>query len=329
MQSSVKIPTFEPTVISIAEKHKEILDESVSRLLTRAENSRGLGVSDLQARVSLSLEKYLLKDTQNPKKPEIKEFVDALNADDLCLIVACENGDETAWEEMVKKFDATVKSAARKISNNAEDAEDLASSIWAELYGLKEKDGKAKGKLSYYSGRGSLAGWLRAVVSQLAVDQFRKQSKFVQIEETREFENLANESSEKDENAGLVTHGESPEEILTRTETNKDVKDALREAMQNLESEDRLILKLYYFDDLKLKDIGQMMGFHEATASRKLVRVQSDLRKSVEKALADKHGWKQDEVKRHLADSASKLDISLEKMFGLMALAVLMQDFFK
>ena len=329
MQSSVKIPTIKPTVISIAKKHKGILEESVARLLTRADNPRGLGLSDLQERVSLSLDKYLLKYKKDPTKTEIIEFIDALNADDLCLIVACENGHDTAWEEMVKKFDATVKSAARSISNNAEDAEDLASSIWAELYGLKEKDGKAKGKLSYYSGRGSLAGWLRAVVSQLAIDQFRKQSKFVQIEETREFENLANESSEKNENLGLVAHGESPEDILTRTETQKDVKDAFREAMQNLEAEDRLILKLYYFDDLKLKDIGQMMGFHEATASRKLFRVQQDLRKSVEKALAEKHGWKQEEVKRHLADSAAKLDISLEKMFGLLVLAALLQDFFK
>ena len=329
MQSSVKIQTIETPVISIAEKHQETLDESVSRLLTRAGNSRGLKLENLRGRVSVSVEKYLLKYEPNPNKNEVKEFVDALNADDLCLIVACENGDESAWEEMVKKFDSTVKSAARKISNNTEDAEDLASSIWAELYGLKEKDGKAKGKLSYYSGRGSLAGWLRAVVSQLAVDQFRKQSKFVQIEEAREFENLANESSEKDENNTLVAHGESPEEILSRTETQKDVKDAFREAMKNLEAEDRLILKLYYFDDLKLKDIGQTLGFHEATASRKLVRVQQDLRKSVEKSLAEKHGWKQDEVKRHLADSASKLDISLEKMFGIFIFAMLMQDFFR
>ncbi|MBX7174790.1 MAG: sigma-70 family RNA polymerase sigma factor [Pyrinomonadaceae bacterium] len=329
MQFSVKIPTFEPTVISVTEKHKEILDESVSRLLMRAGNSRGLQTESLRGRVSLTVEKYLLKDEPNPNKNEIKEFIDALNADDLCLIVACENGDETAWEDLVKKFDSTVKSAARSVSNNSEDAEDLASSIWAELYGLKEKDGKAKGKLSYYSGRGSLAGWLRAVVSQLAVDQFRKQSKFVQIEETREFENLANESSEKDENTSLVAHGESPEEILSRTETNKDVKEAFREAMKNLEAEDRLILKLYYFDDLKLKDIGQMLGFHEATASRKLVRIQQDLRKSVEKGLAEKHGWKQDEVKKHLANSAANLDISLEKMFGLLALTILLQEFFK
>lgn len=188
----------------IAEK---IVDEAIARLLSRAANSRRVTAADLRPRVSATLEKYLLRANETASNAEIKEFIDELRADDLCLILACERGDEAAWNDLVAGFDATVKSAARKISTNAEDAEDLASSIWAELYGLKhDKDGKLKTKLSYYSGRGSLGGWLRAVVSQLAIDGFRKQSKFVQIEENREFENLANESSEKTENLQVIAH---------------------------------------------------------------------------------------------------------------------------
>lgn len=316
-------------MLQVDRKHNSMVEESVARLLARANDSRRLKSENVMPRVSATLEKYLLKDVPNASNAEINEFIDALNADDLCLIIACENGDEAAWGDLVKNFDSTVKQAARKISNNLEDSEDLASSIWAELYGLKEKDGKAKGKLSYYSGRGSLAGWLRAVVSQLAIDQFRKQSKFVQIEESREFENLANESSEKDENTTLTAHHESPEDILSRKESQRDVADAFREAIQGLETEDRLIIKLYYFDELKLKDIGNLLGFHEATASRKLVRVQQELRKSAEKKLAEKHGWKPEEVKKHLAESASKLDISLEKMFGVLIFAIFLQDLFK
>ncbi len=313
-------------MLQVTEKHKTTIDESVARLLGRAGNSRRLQADDILPRVSGTLDKYLLKDSSSVANTEIIEFIDLLQADDLCLIIACENGDEMAWNDLVANFDSTVKHAARKMSNNLEDAEDLASSIWAELYGLKEKDGKVKGKLSYYSGRGSLAGWLRAVVSQLAVDQYRKQSKFVQIEEAREFENLANESSEKDENAILTAHHESPEEILSRQETQKDVADAFKNAIQSIEAEERLILKLYYFDNLKLKDIGNMLGFHEATASRKLVRIQQDLRKLAEKNLAEKHGWKVDEVKKYLAESASKLDLSLEKMFTALVFAAVMQE---
>ena len=196
---------------------EKIVEESIVRLLARAENSRGLEIKDFQPRVFKTLGKYLLRDNENAASAEIMAFIDELRADDLCLILACERGDEKAWEDLVTNFDATVKSAARKISQNNEDAEDLASSIWAELYGLKhDADGKLKTKLSYYSGRGSLGGWLRAVVSQLAIDQYRKTSKLVQIEENREFENKANESSEKTENLNIIAHSENPEEIFSR-----------------------------------------------------------------------------------------------------------------
>ena len=313
--------------MSSVAKHQNTIDESISRLLSRATDSRRLEIRDLQPRISATLEKYVFGDSPKAANSEVKQFVDALSADDLCLIIACERGDEAAWADLVKNFDSTVKSAARKISSNNEDAEDLASSIWAELYGLKERDGKARGKLSYYSGRGSLAGWLRAVVAQLAVDQYRKTSRFVQIEEAREFENLAQDSSENSENSKVVHATENPEEALTRAETQRDISGALRQALSGLEAEDRLIMKLYYFDDLKLKDIGAALGFHEATASRKLVRVQSEIRKSVEKILCEKHGWQKEEVKRHLAETASKLDLSVEKLFVFLILAALVQEF--
>lgn len=310
-----------------AEKNKKTIGDAVLRLRARAANARDVSAGDLRTRVDSALQKYLLKDDANAEHHQVVSFIDEIRADDLCLIIACERGDEKAWEELVANFDSVVKSAARKISANSEDAEDLASSIWAELYGLRQDaDGNKKSKLAYYSGRGSLAGWLRAVVSQLAVDQYRKQSKFVQIEEAREFENLAEESSNHSGNDLVVHHGQNPEELLSEKQTAGDVSAALRTAIDALEAEDKLILKLYYFDDLKLKDIAATFGYHEATASRKLVRIQSDVRKSVEKELKKNHGWSDGEVKKYLTDAASKLGVSLEKMLAVLMLAALVQD---
>ncbi len=310
----------------IADKHKNTVEEAIEHLISRAENARGLKGSDISARVCATVDKYLLRDNPNAAHVEIEDFVHDIRADDLCLIVACEKGDESAWEHLVASFDSTVKSAARKISSNNEDAEDLASSIWAELYGLRtDADGNKKSKLAYYSGRGSLAGWLRAVVSQLAVDQFRKQSKFVQIEEDREFENLANESAHIDNNH-LGSHTENPEHVLTEKRTDADVSAALSTAIAGLDAEDRLILKLYYFDDLKLKDIAATFGYHEATASRKLTRVQAEIRKGVERGLRERHGWTDTEVKRHLSETATSLGVNLETMFAALLVLVLVQD---
>lgn len=310
----------------IAEKHKNTVGEAIEHLISRAENARGLTGADIASRVEATLNKYLLNDATDLAPTDIEEFVHDIRADDLCLIVACERGDEKAWEDLVANFDSTVKSAARKISSNNEDAEDLASSIWAELYGLRvDADGNKKSKLGYYSGRGSLAGWLRAVVSQLAVDQFRKTSKFVQIEEDREFENLANEVANGDGNH-FGSHTENPEDLLTEKRSESDVSSALSAAIAGLDAEDRLILKLYYFDDLKLRDIAATFGYHEATASRKLTRVQTEIRKSVEKELKVRHGWTDTEVKRHLSETAASLGVNLETMFAVLLVLAVVQE---
>jgi len=311
---------------SVPEKHKNTVREAIEHLISRAENARSLTGADIAGRVEATVVKYLLRDNPNAAHVEIEDFVHEIRADDLCLIVACEKGDETAWEDLVANFDSTVKSAARKISSNNEDAEDLASSIWAELYGLRvDADGNKKSKLAYYSGRGSLAGWLRAVVSQLAVDQFRKQSKFVQIEEDREFENLANEALNGD-GPHFGSRAENPENLYSDSRTTADVSAALSTAIAGLEAEDRLILKLYYFDSLKLKDIAATFGYHEATASRKLTRVQSEIRKGVEKSLKTQHGWTDSEVKKYLSETATSLGINLETMFAALLLLAIVQD---
>lgn len=311
-----------------AEKYASTIDEAVAHLISRAENSRGLAASIVRPRIAAALEKYLFVEGSAADHTDIRGFVDEIRADDLCLIIACEQNDEKAWEDLVANFNSTVKSAARKITSNTEDAEDLASSIWAELYGLRvDAVGNKKSKLAYYSGRGSLAGWLRAVVAQLAVDQHRKVSKFVQVDEEREFENLANEAAS--EGNLLSSNGKNPEDAFTAQQTSSDVQEALATAISSLEDEDRLVMKLYYFDELKLKDIARMFGYHEATASRRLTRIQGDIRKSVEQELKTKHGWSDGEVKRSLSDAAASLGMSLEAMFGVLTVAILMQDLWR
>jgi RNA polymerase sigma-70 factor (ECF subfamily) len=311
-----------------AEKYASTIDEAVAHLISRAENARGLGADVVGPRVAAALDKYLFVDGASPDHQDIRKFVAEIRADDLCLIIACEQNDEKAWEDLVANFDSTVKSAARKITSNTEDAEDLASSIWADLYGLRvDANGNKKSKLAYYSGRGSLAGWLRAVVAQLAVDQHRKVSKFVQVEEDREFENLANEAAS--DGTSLTSHTANPEDAFTDHQTSSDVSEALAAAIASLGDEDRLVMKLYYFDELKLKDIAAIFGYHEATASRRLTRIQADIRRTVEKELKSKHGWTDGEVKRHLSETAASLGMTLETMFAVLLMAVMVQDLWR
>jgi RNA polymerase sigma-70 factor (ECF subfamily) len=291
---------------------KTLLNEGATRLLARASDSRALNRDSLVPRISAAVEKYLLRNDPQTPHEEISKFVDEMQADDLCLIIACERGDESAWNDLVERFTATVRSAARSASANEDAAEDLAQSIWAELYGLRErKDGKPAGKLAYYSGRGSLAGWLRAVVAQLAVDVFRKQSRLVQTEEDTDLDRLAREA-QVGEGQPMLAGVPNPEESMSNRFAQADMQQALNKAVQELPAEDRLLVKLYYFDNLRLREAGAVLGVHEATASRRLTRIQTDLRKRVMKILIDERGWTQAETERSFAEVAQHLDTDLE-----------------
>ena len=290
-----------------------LVKAGAERLLTRAGETHALDASELAPRIQSAVAKYLLKDDPDASPASVAEFIDGLQADDLCLIVACEQGDEAAWSDLVARFTTTVRSAARSASSNEDAAQDVAQSIWAELYGLRvREDGKPTSKLAYYSGRGSLAGWLRAVVGQLAVDQHRKQSRLVQTEEDADLDRL---SQQRDDSSELLSVGAvNPEQSLSDKFAGAEMQKALARAVKELSDEDRLLVKLYYFDGLRLREAGAVLGVHEATASRRLTRIHGDLRRFVERILIAEKGWTKSETDRSFAELAIHLDGDLERL---------------
>ena len=296
-------------------KLEQLVKQGAGRLIARAADSRSLDVDALAPRVAAAVEKYLLRDDPNTADGEINKFIDEMQADDLCLIIACERGDEGAWNDLVARFTTTVRSAARSASANEDAAEDLAQSIWAELYGLRVRDdGQRASKLTYYSGRGSLAGWLRAVVAQLSVDTYRKQSKLVQTEEDADLDRLARDARATETPAFAVSGVSNPEQSLSNRFAENDLQQALTQAIAELAAEDRLLVKLYYFDNLRLREAGAVLGVHEATASRRLTRIQTDLRKRVSQILISERGWTAAETERSFVEVAQHLDTDLEAL---------------
>lgn len=295
---------------------EKLFSEGASRLLARASDSHSLTSGALTPRIRAAVGKYLLKDDENVSFEAITDFIEKLQADDLCLIIACEQGNQEAWSELVERFSTTVRSAARSASSHEEGAEDLTQSIWAELYGLRvREDGKPAGKLAYYSGRGSLAGWLRAVVGQLAVDQHRKQSRFVQAEEDSDFDRIIQEGQDENEWSGHGG-GVNPELEISKKLAGAEMQKALAKSIKQLSAEDRLLVKLYYFDGLRLREAGAVLGVHEATASRRLTRIHADLRRQVESTLIEEKGWSKPETESAFSDIALHLEADIEPLLA-------------
>lgn len=242
-------------------------------------------------------------DGRAPGGGAVGSFITSLNCDDLCLALACAKGDGDAWEHFFRDYRSYLISVARSMVPDPSSAEQLADSTFGELYGVRESEGTRVSKFSFYSGRGSLRGWLRAVVYQLFADAHRQTSRFVQPEEAEDMDRLAR--------AGPQPERPSTEMAFIRERYHAAVSEALQAGLADLEARERLLLVYYYCDEMTLREIGRFFKVHEATISRWLAKAQKKLRKLVERKLEREHRFNRSEAREAMEQAAEQAEISV------------------
>jgi len=204
---------------------------------------------------------------KNPR--EVERYLSALHLEDLALACACAEGDDGAWEHFVLEHRPLLYRAANALEPGG-GARDLADSLYAELFGLRERAGQRQSLFRYFHGRSSLITWLHAILAQRHVDRVRAD---------RRHETLPDEESP--EALSAVPQTIEPE----RHRYVKMVQDALTRAIASLPARERLRLACYYAQDLTLAQTARLLGEHEATSSRQLNRTRRGIREDVERQL--------------------------------------------
>ena len=287
---------------------KPEIASSLSRIWTGGETRYGVTEQEFGYRVETIIQRLKAKTATLDEA----EAIGLLNGADLCLAIACGKGDERAWRDFDTAYKAMMLAAARKLTGDASDAEEIVQSVYGELYGVRNSGAVGQAKIGLYSGRGSLGGWLRAVVYQAFIDRQRIDSRLTQTEDEAEFERLAN------------ANPSSPTSVEDRPDKSLEEKDglrlrslvteALREVLQSLENRERLVVGFYYVNGATLKEIGGILGAHEGTVSRWLSRIQSDLKKKVIEVLRRK-GLGDREIEESLVQGL-KIDFDLRASIG-------------
>jgi RNA polymerase sigma-70 factor, ECF subfamily len=213
---------------------------------------------------------------------EIAGYLESLHLEDLALACACIEGKERAWEHFIATYRRDLRQAGRAIAGESLGPE-LADSIYADLFGLEERDGERRSLFVYFHGRSKLATWLRALLARRHIDRVREQRRLASLEETPGAEAYADPKA----SAHPDPHRARYLGLFRRE---------VRAAIEGLEPRQRLRLAWYYTDQLTLAQIGRLLGEHEATASRKLDRARRDLRARVEGRLRSEHGLTDAEV---------------------------------
>ena len=104
----------------------------------------------------------------------VRDFCLSLKLQELVLARACAAGNERAWEVFLTRYREKLYDMGLHITREESAARELADSLYAELYGTATRDGVRVSKLNFYTGRGSIEGWLRTVMAQEHVNRYRR-----------------------------------------------------------------------------------------------------------------------------------------------------------
>lgn len=262
------------TPSQIAELERALQDcaSDIEALYSRcAQNAPAYGVprEEFFAAVTATAQKYLasyVENNQDAKNPlpkttlrdEVQRLLSELQIEDLYMALACARGDETAWWNFDRKHRGFIESVARHLAGSASQAEEVVEFVYAELYGTRIVDGVRQSKFATYAGRGSLRGWLRAVVWHATVDAHRARHDEVSIEEWSQAGGEAQERPGKrddvvsrDERAMITEIARGRYEQLAC--------EALEKAFASLTDHEKLLLLLYHIENLKLREIARLV----------------------------------------------------------------------
>src|SRR5688572_1947311 len=145
------------------------LDAGLVERLHRKANADRWGLTPVRFAVALEASAARSPDSRDG----IERYLASLHLEDLALAAACADGHEGAWEHFVREQRPVLYRAADAIDRTGA-AREAADSLYAELFGLAERDGERRSLFRYFHGRSSLATWLRAVLAQRYVDIVRR-----------------------------------------------------------------------------------------------------------------------------------------------------------
>jgi RNA polymerase sigma-70 factor, ECF subfamily len=157
------------------------------------------------------------------------------------IIRRAQDGDPEALTQLVLTQQQYVYSIAMSVLKDPDDAADLTQEAFIRLFRA----------LGQYNNESRFTTWLYRLVVNLGRDELRRRGRQVPIAPP------ALDDDELDPLA-LVADDDrwvSPEQALASRELSAEVRDALA----RLEEHYRLVLTLYYFDDLKYTDIAEIL----------------------------------------------------------------------
>ena len=178
---------------------------------------------------------------------------------DVALVARAKQGDTAAFEQLVRQYERQIFRVAQHITQNREDAEDIAQDAFLKAYE----------KLEQFQGNSKFSTWLVRIAVNESLMRLRKRktSKTVSIDEDVETED------------GFVPRevadwSPNPEQQYKQAELN----DILEKTIQGLPSGFRTVFVLRDVEGLSTEETADALGLSVPAVKSRLLRARLQLR---------------------------------------------------
>ena len=218
-----------------------------------------------------------------------EEHARRLSLDDVYLAAACARGEEAAWEECLARHGAFIRAFAGRFLREPA-ASDVADQVIADLW--------ERGKMARYQGRSTLRTWLGSIVAHAALNAIKAGRRTQPLE--------GEEGGGHRDTTPARDTGSAPERSL--------LEELVKEAMESLPPENKLLLLLYYEQGLTLDEMAGVLGRSKAALSRKLQRTRDELRAAIDSLSRRRAGSSADALRAGV--DLGRLELDLGRLLG-------------
>jgi RNA polymerase sigma-70 factor, ECF subfamily len=175
-----------------------------------------------------------------------------MSLEDKELVVKAKSGSDSAFEELVHRYDKQVFSIAANYVRTADEAKDIYQEVFIRVY---------KG-LPRFELRSEFSTWVYRIATNVCLTHYSRAKKHRHVSIDRNYDEDDNEYHGSSE---PIADNAADRELL-----NKEVRENVRKAMNTLSPQQKMVFTLKHFHGYKLKEIASMMNCAEGTVKKYL-----------------------------------------------------------
>ena len=187
-----------------------------------------------------------------------------MQLNDTDLIIQAQKGDQSAFEELVYRYDRNVLSITLKYANNEDDAKDLYQEVFIRVYrGIKN-----------FKFQSEFSTWLFRITTNVCLTYKARSKEHLKVSINNDFDDEENEIGTTKE---LVYDGSTPEEISSGA----DLGEIVNAAVESLSPKQKMTFVLKHYEGYKIREIAEMLNCKEGTVKKYLFDATKNLRKKL------------------------------------------------